>query len=194
MEHEPAERVEPAPAPDADDIRTRAADPGQTPDVPAVPTIPAPPAPEPVTEAVSEPPKAPDRGENAQSKPKETKRPEKTAARPEGGITSKAKTGKGTGSARISASSGALLAYRSVVQACVSANRPSGGTPGSTAVVVFGLTTSGAIAYARIERSSGDVANDRLALAATRGAGPCPPPPAGANPAQLQFRFPYDFR
>jgi protein TonB len=56
-------------------------------------------------------------------------------------------------------------------------------------MVVFALTSKGALAYARIGRSSGDASNDQGALAAVRGAGPFPPPPDGATPGQLQFNI-----
>jgi len=191
---EPVEEAEPIPAPDADDPRTRAADRGEPSDVSAVPTVPAAPAPDPPTETVPEPPKATVQGEDAQFKPKEARRVEKKVARPEGGITSKAKAGKGTESARISASTGAMQAYKAAVQARVNGNRPSGGTPGGTSIVAFGLTPSGGLAYIRLARSSGDDVNDRSALSAVRGAAPFPPPPPGATSSQLQFTIPYYFQ
>jgi protein TonB len=63
-----------------------------------------------------------------------------------------------------------------------------------TTIVAFGLTSTGALAYARIARSSGSAANDRIAIAAVRGAAPFPTPPAGATPGQLQFTIPYYFQ
>jgi len=193
---EPTEKTEPAPAPDANGTETRAADRGEPPDVPFVPTILAAPAPEPFAATVPEPPKEAVQGEAARAKPKEAKRIERKAARPEGGITLKAKAGKGTVSERASASTGSLLTYADQVRARVASNRPSGSNsrPGGTAVVAFGLTSTGGLAYARIARSSGDAVNDGIALAAVRGAAPFPTPPAGASPTQLQFTFPYYFQ
>ncbi len=186
---EAVEKAEPTPMPDANDPQTRAADRGEAPDAPAV--VPAAPAVDTPMETMPEAPKAKIEAEDTRSKPKEAKRVEKKVARPEGGITSKAKAGKGTGSERISASSGSTNTYKAAVQARINANRPSGGTPGGTALVAFGVTSTGALAYARITRSSGDAANDGLALAAVRGAAPFPPPPPGAP---RQFTIPYDFR
>jgi protein TonB len=60
--------------------------------------------------------------------------------------------------------------------------------------VAFGLTPSGGQAYVRIARSSGNAANDSIALAAVRGAAPFPPPPAGATAHQLQFDIHYYFQ
>jgi protein TonB len=185
--HEPVEKSAIV-VPDADDAETRAANQGEPMDAPAAPAADTP------SETVRELSKATIEGEDARSKRKDAKQIEKKTARPEGGITSKAKAGKGTGSGRISASTGAILTYAALVRAHVAGNRPSGSTPGDTSIVAFGLTTTGAIAYARIARSSGNTANDRIALAAVRGAAPFPPPPAGATPGQLQFTIPYYFQ
>jgi protein TonB len=111
-----------------------------------------------------------------------------------GGTPSKATSGKGTGSARVSASTGSILSYAAQVRARVAGNRPSWGSGGGTALVAFGLTSSGGLAYVRIARSSGNAANDSIALSAVRGAAPFPPPPAGASLHQLQFTIPYYFR
>jgi protein TonB len=185
--HEPVEKSAPA-VPDADDAETRAANQGEPVEAPAAPAADSP------AETVGELPKAAIEGEDARSKRKEATQVEKKAARPKGGITSKAKAGKGTGSGRVSASTGSILTYAALVRARVAGNRPSGGTAGGTAIVAFGLTSTGALAYARIARSSGNAANDRMALVAVRGAAPFPPPPTGATPSQLQFTIPYYFQ
>jgi protein TonB len=184
---EPVDRTEPA-GPADDDAETRAATQGEPVDAPAAPAAAESPA-----ETARKLPKATVEGEDARSKPKEAKQVEKKAVRPEGGITSKAKAAKGTGSGRVSASTGAILTYAALVRARVAGNRPSEGTAGGTAVVAFGLTSTGALAYARIAHSSGNAANDRIALAAVRGAAPFPPPPTGSRPNQLQFTIPYYF-
>lgn len=193
--HEPVEKAEPAPAPDADDTDTRAADRGEPSDVPPVPAVHAAPAPDtPPEVAVPEPPKAMVQGEEAQAKAKETRKVEKKVVQPLGGIVSKAKAGKGTGSGKVSASAGSMLAYANLVRARVAPTRSSETGTVGTAVVAFGLTTTGSLAYARIARSSGNAANDAVALAAVRGAAPFPPPPPGATPSQLQFTIPYYFQ
>jgi protein TonB len=112
---------------------------------------------------------------------------------PKGGATSKARAGKGKGGERASASSGSILNYAAHVRARVAANRPSGGGHRGTAVVSFGLTASGGLAFASVARSSGDAALDQLALSAVRGAAPFPTPPAGATTAQLRFSIPFHF-
>jgi protein TonB len=186
-EHQPVE----TPAPDvseANDVETRAARQGEPADVPATPTADNP------AETARELPKAAIEGEDARSKPKEHTLKERKAARPEGGVTSKAKAGKGAGGGRVSASTGTILTYAALVRARVAGNRPTGSTAGGTAVVAFGLTSTGGLAYARIARSSGNAINDGVALAAVRGAAPFPPPPTGATPGQLQFTIPYYFQ
>ena len=185
--HEPVDKSALA-VPDAEDAETRAAKQGEPVDAPSAPAADSP------AETVLELPKATIGGEDARSKRKEAAPIGKKAARPEGGITSKAKAGKGTGGGRVSASTGAILTYAALVRARVAGNRPSEGTAGGTAIVAFGLTSTGALAYARIARSSGNAANDRIALAAVRGAAPFPPPPTGATPSQLQFTIPYYFQ
>jgi protein TonB len=175
--------------PKADEAETRAADQSEPVNVPA-----APPATASSAEAARELPKAIIEGEDGRSKQKAAKQVVKKADRPEGGITSKAKAANGTGSGRVSASTGAIITYAALVRARVAGNRPSGGTAGGTAIIAFGLTSSGALAYARIARSSGNAANDRIAFAAVRGAAPFPPPPTGATPNQLQFTIPYHFQ
>jgi protein TonB len=191
---EPVEEAEPARVPDADDAQTRAAGQGEPSDVPPAPAVAAAPASDIPPDAVPEPPKAAVVGEEAQARPKQTKKAEKRSAQPLGGIVSKSKAGKGTGSGRVSASTGSMLAYADLVRARVAPNRSSETGAVGTAVVAFGITSTGRLAYARIARSSGNAANDGIALAVVRSAAPFPPPPAGASPGQLQFTVPYHFR
>jgi protein TonB len=111
-----------------------------------------------------------------------------------GGATSRASAGQGAGGERASASTGALLRYAAHVRARVARNKPAGRGLRGTAVVAFGITESGALAYANIARSSGKPGLDQAALSAVRGAAPFPTPPAGATAAQLQFSIPFQFQ
>jgi protein TonB len=77
------------------------------------------------------------------------------------------------------------------VRARVAGNKPATSGYRGRAVVAFGVTRSGGLAYARIRRSSGSAALDRLALGAVRGAAPFPPPPPGAT---RQFSIPFNFQ
>jgi protein TonB len=125
-------------------------------------------------------------------KPPEKKKAAERA--PKGGTTSKAQSGKGTGGERASASTGALINYAAHVRARVAANKPSGGGLRGTAMVSFGLTTSGALAFASVARSSGNSTLDGLAVAAVRQSAPFPRPPDGATSAQLRFSIPFYFQ
>lgn len=141
------------------------------------------------TGLVPEPAKAAE--DEAPPKRKEFKKVEKAAARvPKGGVASKAKAGKGTGSERTSASIGSILSYASHVRARVAGNKPSGGGLRGTAVVAFGLTPSGGLAYASLARSSGNASLDQMALSAVRGAVPFPTPAAGATSTSLPAQQP----
>jgi protein TonB len=136
-----------------------------------------------------------DAAERGEAEPREhdRKRPRRTTARP-GGATAKS-SAAGVGSpSRASASSGSMLSYAARVRAQVASHKPSGAGARGTAVVSFGVTTSGGLSYASISRSSGDQALDRLALSAVRGASPFPAPPAGASPRQLRFSIPFHFQ
>jgi protein TonB len=80
------------------------------------------------------------------------------------------------------------------VRAQVARNKPSGTGHRGTALVSFGVSSSGGLSYARLARSSGNAALDRAALAAVRRAAPFGPPPGGAAPGQLRFSVPFYFR
>lgn len=148
-------------------------------------------------QVVPEPPKAELADENVEAKRKEQNKVEKKKAAeraPKGGVTTKASAGKGTGGERASASSGSILAYAAHVRARVAGNKPSGGGLAGTAVVSFGVTTSGGLAYASVARTSGNSTLDQMAVSAVRGAAPFPTPPAGATSAQLRFTIPFHFQ
>lgn len=141
---------------------------------------------------------APKKAEAAEQDTAKRREPEKQERKareraPKGGVTSKAQAGSGTGGERVSASSGSILTYAAHVRARVASNRPSGGGLRGTAIVSFGLTTSGGLAYASVSRSSGVAALDQLAVSAVRGSAPFPTPPAGATTAQLRFTIPFYF-
>lgn len=91
------------------------------------------------------------------------------------------------------ASGSAINAYASRVRARILSRRPGSAGYG-TAVVSFGLTTSGGLQYVRIARSSGNRTLDQKALASVRGASPFPAPPSGATASQLRFSIPFQFR
>ena len=113
------------------------------------------------------PPKSGVSEDNAPAKRKEQKQPEKKkAAEParKGGVVSKSAAGKGKGGERASASSGSILSYAAHVRARVAGNKPSGGGLRGTAVVSFGVTPSGGLAYASVARSSGSSQLDQLAV------------------------------
>jgi TonB family protein len=109
-------------------------------------------------------------------------------------VHTKSSVGKGKGGERVSASSGTILSYAAKVRARVAGNRPAGGGLRGTAVVAFGVTPSGGVAYVSVARSSGNCQIDQLVVAAVRGAGPFPAPPAGAAPGQLRFSIPFHFQ
>jgi protein TonB len=141
------------------------------------------------------PPKSGDEEDDAPAKEERTQPERKKAAEraPKGGVTSKAKAGKGKGGERQSASRGSLISYSARVRARVAGNKPLGSGVRGTAVVSFGVTTSGGLAYASVARSSGNAALDRLAVSAVRASAPFPTPPAGATPRQLTFTIPFYF-
>jgi periplasmic protein TonB len=148
-------------------------------------------------EVAPPPPKSGVNEDNAPAKRKQQKQPEKKKAAepaPKGGVVSKSAAGKGKGGERASASSGSILSYAAHVRARVAGNKPSGGGLRGTAVVSFGVTPSGGLAYASVGRSSGSSQLDQLAVAAVRGAAPFPTPPAGAAPGQLRFSIPFHFQ
>jgi protein TonB len=146
-------------------------------------------------QAPAPPPKSGDDEDDAPAK-EERKQPERKKAAeraPKGGVTSKAQAGKGKGGERQSASRGSLISYSARVRARVAGNKPPGRGVRGTAVVSFGVTTSGGLAYASVARSSGNAALDRLAVSAVRASAPFPTPPAGATARQLMFTIPFYF-
>jgi TonB family protein len=111
-----------------------------------------------------------------------------------GGATSKAAAAAQSQSGRVSASAGSILTYASRIRAHVASHKPSGAGAQGTAMVAFGVTTSGGLSYASISKSSGNSSLDRLAVSAVRGAAPFPQPPVGASPGQLRFTIPFHFQ
>ena len=89
------------------------------------------------------------------------------------------------------ASTSTVRSYGRKVRARI-LRRARGGAGSGTAVVTFGISSSGQVRYARISRSSGKSKLDRRALAAVRGS--FPKPPKGANSGQLNFSIAISFR
>ena len=89
------------------------------------------------------------------------------------------------------ASTSTVRSYGRKVRARI-LRRARGGAGSGTAVVTFGISSSGQVRYARISRSSGKSKLDRRALAAVRGS--FPKPPKGANSSQLNFSIAISFR
>lgn len=138
-------------------------------------------------------PAEPERKEEAKREPEKVEKKEKPKreARKKGRHTSRARSGRGAGSSRASASAGSTLQYASYVRARVAGNKPASSGGRGRAVVAFGVTSSGGLAYVRIKRSSGSAALDHLAMGAVRGAAPFPPPPPGAT---RQFSIAFNFQ
>ena len=98
------------------------------------------------------------------------------------------------GGGRSKANAGAVNRYASRVRARILSRRPSSGGTRGTTVIVFQLSTSGGLRWARISRSSGNGALDRKALGSVRRSSPFPRPPAGSRSNQLRFSIPFRFR
>jgi protein TonB len=125
------------------------------------------------------------------------RKPDKRQARETqvtGGVRARGASAAAQSGGRVSASAGAMVGYAARVRARVASNRPSVGGGGGTAVISFGVTTAGGLAYARLARSSGMPALDQAALAAVRRSAPFPSPPPGATARQLAFSIPFHFR
>lgn len=131
--------------------------------------------------------------EKREARERDEEREEHRRKAEKGGATSRA-TAATASAGRASASTGSMLTYASRVRAHVAARKPSGAGWHGTAVVAFGITTSGRLSYASVSRSSGNAALDRLAVSAVRGAAPFPDPPTGASPSQLRFTIPFHFQ
>ncbi len=125
------------------------------------------------------------------------KKPDKAQVRETqvtGGVRARGASAAAQSGGRVSASAGAMIGYAAKVRARVASNRPSVGGRGGTAVISFGVTTGGGLAYARLARSSGMPVLDQAALAAVRRSAPFPSPPPGATAPQLAFSIPFHFR
>lgn len=97
------------------------------------------------------------------------------------------------GGGRSKANAGAVNRYASRVRARILSRRPSSGGRRGTTVIVFQVSTSGGLVWARISRSSGNGTLDRKALGSVRRSSPFPRPPAGSRSSQLRFSIPFRF-
>jgi periplasmic protein TonB len=101
--------------------------------------------------------------------------------------------GRPTPSARSAAQGIAAAIHRRRVKSRIQRNVPLNTLGAGRLVVGLRLSRSGRLVSAFVLRSSGDAAIDHAALQCVRTAGPYPPPPPGATPAQramsIAFRF-----
>lgn len=86
-------------------------------------------------------------------------------------------------SARISASTGAIRNYASMIRSRIARYKPSTAHTGGVAISIS-LTASGGLKSVAIIRSSGNRTLDRQMLSAVRRAAPFPRPPDGTSPNQ----------
>ena len=123
-------------------------------------------------------------------------RPIRSETKPaaEGGPASRATVAAARAEARISASTGNVLAYAARIRARVAGHRPAGRGFRGRVVVAFGVTAQGGLAFASLRRSSGNTAIDTAALQAVHRASPFPPPPPGTPQSRLSFSVPFEFR
>lgn len=97
-------------------------------------------------------------------------------------------------SGRVSASTGSIRSYKSLIQARIARNRPATAYTGDV-VIELSLSTSGHLKGARVTRSSGNRALDRQALSAVRRAAPFPPAPASVDAGSLNnIEVPFNFQ
>lgn len=113
-----------------------------------------------------------------------------------GGVASlgTAETHSTTAAPAVAAPGTAERYARSVVDA-LAKRRPKGITAGQrgTVKVTFAIAGDGALKFARVTVSSGNMGLDKAALAAVQGV-TFPPPPLGLDVAQLTYEIPYRFR
>ena len=139
------------------------------------------------TKPEKEPTKAPKTKKTEERDTKEKPSP----ARRKGGAQSRASSEQASSSSRVSGSTGSAMNYAALVRARVASRKPAGASRRGTVVVSFGVSRSGALAFASLARSSGNPGLDNSVLAAVRSAGPFPAPPPGAG---LRFAMPFYFR
>ncbi|MDO8885175.1 MAG: TonB family protein [Pseudotabrizicola sp.] len=84
------------------------------------------------------------------------------------------------------AGNAARSSYPGLVLRKIEGTRKTASSARGTVVVAFRVASSGALASARVARSTGDPSLERAALDHIRRAAPFPPPPAGA---ETEFRF-----
>ncbi|MCV0370127.1 TonB family protein [Filomicrobium sp.] len=110
-----------------------------------------------------------------------------------GNSATQGSAGSGGGAGKSRANAGAISAYAAKVRGRVFARYPRIATSVGVAVISFGLTTSGALRYARVTRPSGNREFDQRALASVRGTS-FPPPPAGVQASQLRFSISFNHK
>jgi protein TonB len=117
-----------------------------------------------------------------EQKKREQREKQRTARSSNSGAGGSSKINSSSG--RVSASTGSILNYKSLIQSRIARNRPATAYTGNV-VIVLSLTTSGRLKSIRVTRSSGNSALDRQALSTVRRAAPFPPAPSGIHPGSL---------
>jgi len=110
------------------------------------------------------------------------------------GNVRKGSAGARRGGGGRASSAGAINRYAMLVRARILSRRPRSAARRGTTVVVFQLSSSGGLSWARVGRSSGNQSLDQKSLASLRRASPFPRPPAGARASQLRFSIRFHFR
>lgn len=75
----------------------------------------------------------------------------------------------------------------------IAAHKPRGVQMTGTVTVKFQLDMAGAILALNVDRSSGNINLDRIALRTIRQSGAFPQPPVSLDPRQLVFVIPIEF-
>lgn len=133
------------------------------------------------------------RKETALRQEREKKREEearKRRAKVEGGVVGKA-GGEGS-EGRVSASQGALMAYKAAVTACLHRNKPSGGPAGRKVRIEFTMSASGRPTAVVVTGPSGDSSADSRSRGAVSSSS-CQAPPPGTKPGQLRYSIVYSY-
>ncbi len=114
---------------------------------------------------------------------------------PEGGAAAVAVDQQRASEGEAAASPGVVQSYAKSVVEALSKNRPKGVQAGARGVVkiAFAIDDDGALAFARVAKSSGVDKLDNAALDAVRRI-KLPPPPTGMSAAQRTYEIPYNFR
>jgi TonB family protein len=147
----------------------------------------------PVAETVQEPASKP-----APAAPKQTQ-PEASIAAvsvPEGGAAGLVVVDRQAAShGAAAASPGAVQVYAKSVVEALGKNRPKSAQAGARGIVkiAFAVDDDGALAFARVAKTSGDQKLDGAALDAVKRI-KLPAPPAGMTASQRTYEIPYNFR